>query len=353
LKGKTGGSHRDLPRHDMRPLSTSIRELHEFDQDRLVEQLIAENLPTVIRGLAAAWPIVQKARESTDAVSDYLLQFYQDAPVTAFVGEPDIGGRIFYTDGLEHTNFRQIKTRLGWVLDNIREHEGDAAAPTIYMGSAAIDLFLPGLSKDNSLAVGTTRPSVRIWISNRTTVAAHYDVLENIACVCAGRRRFTLFPPEQLRNLYVGPIDFTPAGQSISLVDFDAPDFEKFPRFAEALQHAQTAMLEPGDAIYIPSMWWHHVQSLDGFNILINHWWRDVPAYMGAPADALLHAILNIRGLPAEQRKAWRCMFDHYVFEASDESTAHIPRERLGALGTMDEDRARQLRALLRNNLNR
>jgi hypothetical protein len=151
----------------------------------------------------------------------------------------------------------------------------------------------------------------------------------------------------------VGPIDFTPAGQAISLVDFDEPDFEKYPRFAEALQHAQTAMLEPGDAIFIPSMWWHHVQSLDAFNILINHWWRDVPAYMGAPADALLHAILNIRGLPAEQRKAWRCMFDHYVFEANSESTAHIPRERLGALGAMDEDSARQLRALLRNKLNR
>jgi len=337
----------------MRQVSESIRELHEFDPGSVVEQLAAETVPVVIRGLAKGWPIVHKARESMDEASRYLLQFYQDTPVTAFVGEPDIGGRIFYTDGLAQTNFRQIKTRLGWVLDSIREHQDDPAAPTIYMGSAALDIFLPGLSKDNSLPFRTLKPSVRIWISNRTKVAAHYDVLDNIACVCAGRRRFTLFPPDQIENLYVGPIDFTPAGQAISLVDLDEPDFDRYPRFAEALQHAQQALLEPGDAIYIPSMWWHAVKSLDGLNILINHWWRDVPAFMGAPADALLHAILNIRGLPAAQREAWRGIFDHYVFEGGSESTAHIPRERLGALGELDADSARQLRALLRNNLNR
>ena len=330
-----------------------IRELDEFDPAHVVAQLATETVPVVIRGLASAWPIVQKARESMANISSYLLQFYQDLPVTAFVGEPDNRGRIFYTDNLAQTNFKQIKTRLGWVLDQIRAHESDPAAPAIYMGSAALDIFLPGLSKENSLDFGALKPSVRIWLSNRTTVAAHYDVLDNIACVCAGRRRFTLFPPEQVGNLYVGPIDFTPAGQPISLVDLDEPDLDRYPRFASALEHAQTASLEPGDAIYIPSMWWHHVQSLDGLNLLINHWWRDVPAWMGAPADALLHAILNIRGLPAEQRRAWQTLFNHYVFEAGSEATGHIPTERLGALGQLDDDKARMLRTLLRNKLNR
>lgn len=285
--------------------------------------------------------------------SRYLLQFYNEVPVTAFVGEADAGGRIFYTDGLAQTNFKQIKTRLGWVLDRISEYESDPAAPAIYVGSAALDAFLPGLSEDNSLPFDSLKPSVRIWISNRTSVAAHYDVLDNIACVCAGRRRFTLFPPDQIANLYVGPIDFTPAGQSISLVDLDEPDLDRYPRFADALAQAQSALLEPGDAIYIPSMWWHQVRSLDALNILINHWWRDVPAWMGAPADALLHAILDIRGLPPAQRKAWQGIFNHYVFEGGQQATGHIPRDRLGVLGKLDEDSARRLRTLLRNKLNR
>lgn len=330
-----------------------IPELGDFDPARVVEQLTAETRPIVIRGLAADWPLVRQARNSMDDSGRYLLEFYQDTPVTAFVGQPGEGGRIFYTDNLAQKNFQQIKTRLDWVLEKIREHQSDPAAPAIYMGSAALDIFLPGLSRENSLDFGARRPSVRIWISNRTTVAAHYDVLDNIACVCAGRRRFTVFPPEQVANLYVGPIDFTPAGQAISLIDMDEPDLERFPRFAEALRHAQAAELEPGDAIYLPSMWWHRVQSLDSINILINHWWRDVPAWMGAPGDALLHAILNLRGLPEAQRRAWQSMFNHYVFEADGEVAAHIPPERQGVLGELDEDAARQLRALLRNKLNR
>ena len=53
----------------------------------------------------------------------------------------------------------------------------------------------------------------------------------------------------------------TIAGQPISMVDLDDPDFERFPKFREALRHALVAELEPGDAIYIPALWWHGVQA--------------------------------------------------------------------------------------------
>jgi hypothetical protein len=334
-------------------ISTQIREISGVAASQVYEQVVSATEPLVFRGLASDWPLVQKSQQSSAEAGRYLLEFYKRAPVTAFVSESDIGGRIFYTDDLSETNFKQIKTELDWVLEQLREHENDPAPPTVYMGSMALDYCLPGLREQNSLPLGDIRATVRIWIGNRTTVAAHYDVLENIACVCAGRRRFTLFPPDQLANLYVGPIDFTPAGQSISLVDLNDPDFNKYPRFAEALENAQTAELRPGDAIFIPSMWWHHVEGLDSFNILINHWWRENPSYMGAPGDALLHAILSIRDLPDEQRKAWQGMFDYYVFSASNETTGHIPRDKQGALGELDEDAARKIRATLRNKLNR
>lgn len=330
-----------------------IREIAGVDAGDAFSRVAAEETPAVIRGLAADWPLVRAGRESLDAASECLLGFYRGAPVNAFVSEAGIDGRIFYTEGLADTNFRQVKTTLDWVLEQIRLRAGDPAAPTVYMGSAALDLFLPGLSELNSLPQHDIKATVRIWIGNRTTVAAHYDVMDNVACVCAGRRRFTVFPPGQLKNLYVGPIDFTPAGQSISLVDLNAPDFERFPRFAEALEHAETAVLEPGDAIFIPAMWWHHVEGLETFNILVNHWWRDVPAHMGPPGDALLHAILGIRDLPPAQRRAWRAFFDHYVFEACSETAEHIPPDRRGVLGPLDDETARRLRSLLRNRLNR
>lgn len=332
---------------------TKIREIADVNVEDSFRQVSAQTGPVVIRDLVSDWPLVKSARVSNAEIGRCLLEYATDAQVTAFIGEANTTGRIFYTDELAATNFRQIRTQLGWVLDQLQQAESDPAPPTIYMGSMALDHCLPGFSDHNSLPRHDVQATVRIWIGNRTTVAAHYDVMDNIACVCAGRRRFTLFPPDQLANLYVGPIDFTPAGQPISLVDLAAPDFETYPRFAEALEHAQTAELGPGDAIFIPAMWWHHVQGLDSLNILINHWWRDVPAYMGAPGDALLHAILNIRALPQEQRTIWRGIFDHYVFASGSATTAHIPKDRRGVLGELDDNAARKIRTLLRNKLNR
>lgn len=331
----------------------SIPESSDTDVDKILAHVEETDAPVVFRQLVENWPLIQKARASSAAASDYLCGFYAGEPVTTFTCDAVADGRIFYTDGLADKNFQQTREPLDQVLGKLLEYEGKKGAPTLYVGSRALDMYLPGLSAENSLALDGVQATVRIWIGNRTSVAAHYDVLENIACVCAGRRRFTIFPPDQLENLYIGPIDFTPAGQSISLVDLNNPDFDRYPRFAEALAHAQTAVLEPGDAIYIPGMWWHSVEGLEDFNILINHWWRDVPAHMGAPGDALLHAILEIRDLPQDQRNAWRVFFDHYIFEADAETAEHIPPDRRGVLGQFDEDTARRLRAMLRNKLNR
>lgn len=334
-------------------IAKKITEISDIKVDEALEHVRRVNEPIVFRGLVSDWPLVQKSRVSATEADSYLRNAYDGSPVTAFVTEKNVRGRIFYTEDLEETNFRQIRTDLGWVLDQVREHEEDPAAPVVYMGSMALAYCLPDIEADNSLSLPGLDASVRIWIGNRSRIAAHYDVLENIACVCAGTRRFTLLPPDQLENLYVGPIDFTPAGQSISLVDFDDPDLDRYPRFAEALEHAQSSELEPGDAIYIPSMWWHHVEGLESLNILINHWWRISPDYLGVPQDALLHAILSIRDLPAEQREAWRGIFDHYVFHADEKSVEHIPAGSRGVLGELDENAARKLRATLRNNLNR
>ena len=309
--------------------------------------------PVVLRSVARHWPLVQRAGQSNAEARDFLARFDAGVPVTAFLGPPEIGGRLHYTEALGSTNFEQIETTLDWVLRRLEASEDSQAPDTIYMGSSAIRHCLPGLEVENSLPLGDREATVRIWLGNRTVVAAHFDVLSNIACVAAGRRRFTLIPPEQLPNLYIGPLELTPAGQQVSLVDLRDPDYEQFPRAREALAQAQVAELEPGDAIYVPSMWWHHVEALAPFNILINHWWRDAPAFLGPPGDALLHAILNIRELPRHERDAWRVFFDHYVFDARPEHVAHIPPDRRGVFGELNDEMARRLRNVLRNKLNR
>jgi len=309
--------------------------------------------PLLLRGLVRHWPIVRAAEDSLSAVEAYLRRFYQDATVNAVYGEPGHRGRLFYNEDISGFNFQAVPARLDKVLDEIRGQSHAANPAGVYMGSTSVDAVLPGFRSENDIELEGFDPLVFIWLGNRSRIAAHYDLPDNIACCASGRRRFTLFPPKEIANLYPGPIDFTPAGQTISMVDFDAPDFERFPRFRKALEQAQLAELEPGDAVYIPSMWWHHVEGQNDLNVLVNYWWRPVPAWMDTPANVLEYALLAMRDLPKKEREAWRAIFDFYVFDFEEGSVAHIPEERRGVLAPMDDMLARRLRAQLLRKLNR
>ena len=328
-------------------------ESRNCDPGNIPDGVLGSEQPLLLRNLAAEWPLVDAAKQSADAADAYLREFYNGRPVTVSVGPPGIDGRIFYNGDLSDFNFVMRRARLDAFLDVLREHRDDDRPPVHYVGSTTVDYILPGIREHNDLSLGDVEPLVSIWLGNQTCIAAHFDVPDNVACVVAGRRRFTLFPPDQLENLYVGPLDYAPAGQSISMVDLRDPDFEKYPRFRTALQHAQVAEMQPGDALFIPSMWWHHVQGLESFNVLINYWWRSVPDWMGNPMDVLHHALLSIRDLPDVQRKIWQNIFAHYVFEPDEEIVAHIPEGARGVLAPIDEPTARKLRGLLLKRLNR
>lgn len=336
----------------MLAIANNIREISGVDPNALPDDIVEAAQPIVLRGLVAQWGVVRAGAQSADAARTYLRRFYRDATVTAMLGAPSIEGRFFYNDDLTGLNFRAVRTRFDTVLDEIARHEGVEKAPAIYVGSTTIDTCLPEFRAENDLGFGERQPLASIWLGNRTRIAAHFDLPDNIACVVCGHRRFTLFPPEELANLYVGPFDLTPAGQVISLVDFARPDFDRFPKFADALRSAQVAELGPGDALFIPSMWWHHIEALDSFNVLVNYWWRRSPRWMDTPTNALLLAIMTVRDLPPAQREAWRKHFEHYVFGAGDPAS-HIPPHARRSLSPLDADMARELRARLLQNLNR
>jgi hypothetical protein len=328
-----------------------MQEQHCQAGEPLSDELLSGNKPMILRGLIKHWPLVKEGQCSVVAGLNYLRQFYNHKPVFAMVAPPTVAGRFFYNAALDGFNFSHQQFDLSQMLDTLLTQCGQTDVPAYYLGSTSVKQILPGFREHNDIPQLADKPLVSIWIGNQSRVAAHYDVTDNVACVAMGKRRFTLFPPDQLDNLYIGPLDFTPAGQPASLVDFHDPDHIKFPKFKTAMAHAHVAELDAGDAIFIPSMWWHHVEALSDVNVLVNYWWRQVPMHMGAPADALHHALLAIKDLPAAQRDAWRDLFEHYVFTPKDQ--AHIPAHAQGILKPIDEQQARKLRAMLLNNLNR
>ena len=328
-------------------VDTKVEQIRDIDPNQLSHHLLNATEPLVIKGLVAHWPVVKEAVKSSRHAINYLRQFDSGKVLTAMLGESDIDGRIFYSEDYKSFNIEYRRLALEDVFTRLDQYQSLESPPLIYVGSTNVDNWLPGFRAENDINLHAQTPLASLWIGNQSRVAAHYDFPTNIACSVAGHRRFTLFPPEQLENLYVGPMDFTPAGQPISTVDFAQPDYAKFPRFKDALRHARVADLEPGDAILVPSMWWHHVEALESVNVLVNYWWRNTPSYMGPPLSVLQHAMVGLRDLPDEQRAVWKNLFDHYVFNPKQEHFEHIPETARGALNPMDEGTARNIRNMI------
>ena len=332
------------------------RVLRDCRPDRLpLDDLLTTGVPTVLAGLVRDWPIVRAGLSSDDEAMNYLRAFYNGKTVGTSFGGPQIGGRLFYNEDFTALNFNTRRARLDEVLNEIREHLHDERPPTQYIPSTTVEACLPGFRNENDVAFGAhgIEPLASIWIGSRTIASCHYDAPNNLACCVVGRRRVTLFPPEQIFNLYPGPLEPTPGGQAVSVVDFANPDFDRHPRFREALAAAQVAELAPGDALFIPSMWWHHIEALSPFNALVNYWWGMAPTFIPTPMNALYHAMWTLRDRPECEKRAWRSVFDYYVFGKSERAGAHLPEHARGVLGQIDDVTARQIRAMLLNNLNR
>lgn len=337
-------------------VSRQARVIEGCVPDRLpVADLLAAGEPAILKGLVRDWGLVRAGERSIGDATTYLRKFYNGKVLSASFAGPEAAGRLFYDDDFTHLNFEARRTKLGDVLDELTAHVADEKPPTVYIGSTLIDSYFPGFRAENDVDFTThgIEAPPAIWIGNRTIASCHYDAPNNLACCAVGRRRFTVFPPTQVANLYPGPMELTPGGQAISLVDFAAPDFARFPNFREALEAGYSAELDPGDAIFVPAMWWHHVEGLAPFNTLVNYWWMSMPKHVPSPMSALYHAMWSIRDRPEAEKAAWREVFEYYVFGPAMRAGEHMPEQARGVLGPIDEERARQIRAMLMNSLNR
>ncbi|QOL24562.1 cupin-like domain-containing protein [Thalassotalea sp. LPB0316] len=338
----------------MLAIEQKTKVINGVSPDNVLEYISDASEPIIFKDFAQHWPIVKAGKASIDQGANYIREIYSNEPVSACLGDPKTKGRVFYNDDMTGFNYGGGQVDLNIVLDKLLAHSDDPEPPTMYMGSTEVSRWFPRFTNENPSGLAQFNPLTSIWIGNQSKIAAHYDFPHNLACSVIGERRFTLFPPEQIDNLYVGPMEFAPGGQDISLVDFAAPDFDKFPKFKDAVKHAQVAELGAGDALFLPSMWWHHVEGKNALNVLVTHWWRDTPGYMGRPNNALMAAILSIRSLPKAQRQAWQAIFNHYIFEHDNTDLNHIPRHALDVLQLpLDEASARKIRADLLNKLKR
>lgn len=307
-----------------------------------IAALAAAGEPVLVKGAIEHWPALAAASESPAALNAYFMARHGGAPAPVMEAPPSSGGRFEYSADVREFSFTKRNRPLSETLDRIERAAKSTGAPYLAIQLLALDEQMPAFVRDNPMPLVPPNARPKLWLGGPIKTQIHNDRDHNLACVIAGHRRFVLFPPAQVANLYIGPLDNPPP---LSLVDPEQPDLARFPRFSEALRNARVAHLAPGDALLMPRYWWHHVTSLDPYNAMVNYWWGDSPSGVDDPLNALLIALLSVGSLPASERDYWRAMLETYVF--SEDGADHIPRCARGMLGPLTP----QLRLALRQRL--
>jgi hypothetical protein len=297
-----------------------------------LEQIVRAASPVVLRGLIEHWPALAAGRESPAALSRYLKSLDRGMPGPVMEAPASSQGRFGYAADLREFTFSKRQRPLSESLDRIESQLSRPNMPLVAIQMLPLATHMPDFLVHNPFSL-LPRVAPLLWLGGPVKTQIHHDRDHNLACVIAGRRRFVLFPPEEVGNLYIGPIENPPP---LSLVDLEAPDFERFPRFATAMARAVVCELVPGEALFIPRHWWHHVSSLDPYNALVNYWWGTHPAGLENPYDCFLTALLALKSLPPAERRYWQAMFNAFVFQWEDGAVDHIPAELQGALGNLD-----------------
>lgn len=224
----------------MMPRGAPIREWRDVDAATFRDGVVPLYEPAVLRGVVAHWPAVRHARASAEAVCRYLNAFDRGAAVDLVVMPPHVRGRLFYNDDMSGFNFSRNKAPVSDINDKLLRYARFNRRPALAAQSALLADCLPGFAQENRLPLLDESVQPRIWLGSAVVTPAHFDESSNVACVVAGTRRFTLFPPEQIGNLYIGPLGHAPTGTPISLASLTEPDFDRFPRLHDAFAaHAE------------------------------------------------------------------------------------------------------------------
>lgn len=229
------------------PAGTLPRERSLAPGDFL-ERYYSANRPVVIEGLMERWDAVRRW------TPEYLKETYGDREVMAETDravEPH--WRVFLKG--------QAKPwRFGDYVDAVV-----AAGETneLYMTASDRLFWQPGMASlldDIEILPGFLDPDaierkISFWFGPKGTVSPlHRDDVNVMFCQVRGRKRVRLVSSAQLHRVYNERSFF-------SEVDLDHPDPERFPRFDGV--RVLDGVIGPGEVLFIPVGWWHHVTALD------------------------------------------------------------------------------------------
>ncbi|XP_077509433.1 tRNA wybutosine-synthesizing protein 5-like [Amblyomma americanum] len=180
----------------------------------------------------------------------------------------------------------------------------------------AEDVVLPKLFPEEAFFSSVLRiasPQLCLW--------THYDVMDNFLIQVRGKKKAVLFHPNDFDHLYI-------RGDKSLVLDVEHPDLEKFPKFQRATKYE--AVLNAGDVLFIPALWFHNMTALD-FGIAVNVFWRHLDASLydgndpygnkdpipaGKALASVTKAVKELRLLPSDYQQFYALKMISQIKEA-------------------------------------
>lgn len=252
------------PRGGAPPVHRPIERRAAPSREEFVREFVRQSRPVVLTGLLERWP----ARAWSVDTIDRDWGSCTVAKLPARDGVLDIGEQ-------QTPVFQQI--RLSEHVAAMRRGPGCTSYLSVPLTRMPAS-FRAGLST-LPYCEGARHLRSRFWLGAAGTVTPlHQDLPHNLSAQLFGRKRWLLYPPGApvYRNT---PWSRAP---NFARVDPERPDLVRFPRSASA--RPLGCVLSPGEVLFIPRLWWHHVRSLDD-NAAINFW------FGGAVIGTLVSAV--------------------------------------------------------------
>ena len=250
-------------------MTLQIDRIESPDSEVFDREYVRPSRPVIIRGALDA----ATCRAAT-WTPDYLASAAGDKPVEVAVSKS--GCFTYHPNGAAYEMREMILSR---ALELMRSPDTDLK---YYVMQRSLHLYFPELVADISVPklVDTADLAVvNLWLGSAGNVTPlHYDHSNNLLFQSYGKKVILIYPPEQTDYLY--PLPSSSRFAFVSELDLLRPDPERFPLFAKA--DPVEALLEPGDTLFLPAFWWHHVHSVE-LSISINYWWNSYPSQLLVP----------------------------------------------------------------------